>query len=284
MEQRVGAYQKACDKLRSHAVETGHVAYRQVLEAVYGNDALLSQYLESTIKWQKTHQARYTFFSNYVSTDSPIPLTEIAPTRNPKLGSTLIGRYDPRKHTIAVATIANGHAVAHESGHALQQRALLNRRSWRAQSEQFDPLLTLWRRLASGRDPKSLSTQRLRYLSSQDELEIRLQDLNRLHAIAIGKGPIQTPEQALFALAYIKVPLSEAAVHSALEGSAWEMSADELGTLLRQASAAPALPTLETLFEDAYELRRLYRLIQRLEPELWDATLNKILFEAPGQL
>ncbi|MDQ8186218.1 hypothetical protein [Pelagicoccus sp. SDUM812002] len=283
-EDRLLSYTEKCHALRDEAAQTGHVCYQQVLGAAYGTSAPLADFLNSTMDWQTKNRAEYSFFADYRNTDLPSALCEVPAERNQKLGSTLIGRYDPRKDAISIASIANGHAVAHESGHALQRKALLQRRDWHAQSARFDPLHALLQTHAAGFTRNSRSARRLRYLSSQDELEVRLQDLNRLHATAFGTGPIFTPLEALRALAFLDLPLSETAVQAALQGSPWELSTSQAAAFLADLSQPHNPGAWADAFEDAYELKRLYRLIKQLDPSLWEPTLKKILFEAPGHL
>lgn len=283
--ERMETYAENCVALGDKAIETQSISYEEVLTSVYGPNFDVESGLASVVEWQKGNREDYTFFADYRKASVPAVLHMMLPKRNAKLGSTLIGKYNPKTDEISVATIANRFVIVHEAGHALQREALLQRRNWYAMSSRFDPLAALRKRVTAGPKNNKLSAERLKYLSSQDELEVRLQDLNRLHAVAFEKGPITTPLEALRTLTYIGIPVTSQAAYVALEGTPWETCLAELDkTVTNGVADSEATRSLAVYFEDAYELNRIYKTINRFEPELWGAVLKKIVFEAPGHL
>ena len=282
---RLATFVDHISKIRSLALQRGTITYSEVLCAAYGDERDLDEILAAKAQWRQAQDSDvFTFLTDYDTLSSEASVSEVEPTRNRQLGSTLIGRYEPRSHAIKIAHTAGDFAIIHEAGHALQHAALRDRSIRRSSSVSFT---RFERNLSSYQDREGVdrfAARRLRYLASQDELEVRLQDLNRFHAIVMGRGPIMTPHDTLRALAAIGMKLDPQNAATALDGSHWSASADELAALMDEAAALSLPAGHAPHFDDSYELVMMRGLTRKVDEQLWPNLLRKILFEAPGHL
>lgn len=278
------AYADSLKTLRSHSTASGQITYREILRSVYGEAFDIDSIIAAKTRWQQANADEFTFISDYGRIDIVTPLEVAAPIRNARLGSTVVGRYEPRLDRIKIADIANDPTVVHEAGHALQRAALLERRIHGTKdilNSELERSMQTGDRLNRAH---SRNLARLRYLTAQDEFEIRLQDLNRFYAVVQARRPIATPIEALEALALIGLPIDPKSAEQALANTAWHLTADQLRPTLDRAYARSAELDAAETFEDAFEFVRLHGLIAETNPDLWDEALRKIAFEAPGHL
>lgn len=282
---RLQAYAANVQELRSVAIARGAITYSEVLEAIYPDTAELSSFLAAKQEWRSEYGGRFVFLSDYSTIGEYASISETTPTRNSSLGSTMIGRYEPRAHAIKIAHTASDFAIVHEAGHALQHKALADRSIRRSKSVTFTEVERNLRSASLNSSVNRMTARRLRYLASQDEFEVRLQDLNRFHALALGHGPIMNPLDAVRALTQLGLKLDGPSVAQALDGTPWSLTSEEASRFIANETAGPDYANFSRQFDDAYEFKMLQELSERTdEAELWPHLLRKILFEAPGHL
>ncbi|MDQ8204016.1 hypothetical protein [Pelagicoccus sp. SDUM812003] len=274
-------YRERIEALRKGASERGSIRYTEVLRSIYEDE--MDELLAQKLRWQTQHSDAFLFYSDYRSIDEAVALSVFQSKRNPRLGSTLVGRYEANSNTIEIAHDASAFVVIHESGHTLQRQCLIHdphdSRQTHGASAESHQLTSLFQKTASSKRDQL----RLRYLAAQEELEVRLQDLNRFYANCTDGRPIASPIEALQALDLLGLKLDQETVHAALQGTDWEQEPGEIETLLA-ADSPYSKSQLKSAFEDACELLLLQKLVLRHQPEAWTLTLRKLLFEAPGHL
>lgn len=280
--ERLASYTDQVAALRSEAIRSGSVCYSDVLLAVYPGFDLQST-LATKSEWRLARGEASTFLTDYEGLAASASVAEVKPVRNPQLGSTMIGRYEPRVHAIKIADTASDFAIVHEAGHALQRQALSDRSIHRAKSVRFTELEIDLRSYAKrpGIDP--IDAKRLRYLASQDEFEVRLQDLNRFYAITGAGRPIMDSADTIEALTRLGLTLDPEIVRWAMKGIG-EIDEERIEAILGGADSEPLAADISKYFDDAYELRMLQKLSQKIDGDLWRNLLRKILLEAPGHI
>lgn len=281
-QERLATYTDKVATLRSEAIRNGSVCYTDVIQTVYA-DFDLQSILAAKSDWRLARGSGSTFLTDYESLAASASVAEVKPVRNPQLGSTMIGRYEPRVHAIKIADTASDFAIVHEAGHALQRRALSDRSIHRSKSVRFTELELNLRSYSKrpGIDP--IDAKRLRYLASQDEFEVRLQDLNRFYAITGAGRPIMDPADAIDALARLGLDLEPEIVRWALQGIE-QFDGERIEAILEHAHSEPVSADISRYFDDAYELRMLQKLSQKIDGDLWRNLLRKIILEAPGHI
>lgn len=279
----IADYRQKARKLSEDASRAGRLSYSEVLRASYPDGALSEEVLAAKSAWRDQWSDRYLFVSDYESAGVPVAVRHFDSERNAELGSTLVGRYEARGHVVRVSDLATDHTVLHEVGHSLQRKALLET----SLAKTAFISASYQNREDSGISPPKreerspMTYRRLEYLSSQDELEVRLQDLNRFYAVCISGQPIADPLEALAALLSLGMPVSPAEVREIFVGTEWE---EPSAGLVLQASVSEGSKAYRSAFEDAGELLLLRRLMREWDPSLWTRCLEKILFEAPGHI
>jgi hypothetical protein len=253
----------------------GWVSYEEVVALSYGADGIDPAIADAKANWRRA-LGEERFITNYANLSQQVAVYAIEPIRNAALNSHLVGLYFPRGNVIKLARTADPFVILHESGHALQRAALKRRQSasssnasWSSRSWSAD-LRTL--------DERAIG--RLRYLVSQDEFEVRLQDLNRFNAVALGGEPILDVRDAARALLALRLPLRFEELRDAMEALGAGLDRADFDSMAEQGAATPAAVT--AVFDDARELVMLRKLALDLDAELWPALLRKILAEAPG--
>ncbi|MDQ8180702.1 hypothetical protein [Pelagicoccus sp. SDUM812005] len=278
----IQAYSQGLAALRREASHDGQIRYVQVLEAVYSGD--IDSLIAQKLKWQEQHAKRFPFFSDYSNSHSPVRISEFNAEPDRKLGSLLVGRYEAYSHTIEVSRDATDFVLVHESGHTLQRQTLIARN---AKAIRLNRALEAMPQLHDfqATSPKARrDKQRLQYLTAQNELEVRLQDLNRLFALHNHGLPISNPIDSLQALALVGLELDLESATRALADTPWAERRQEIRQSLATSLSRDQRASLSRSFEDAAELRLLQTLLQRHQPKAWPHTLRKLLFEAPGHL
>jgi hypothetical protein len=277
-------YAAGAKQLRRLALEQGRVDYAQVIAAAYPSGAITEELLAAKATWRAALPARGAFLllADYRTMRAAATVEVLTAAPDPRLKSTLVAQYEAVRHWIGLAPVASDFCVFHEAGHALQREALRHRacdHGTRSAShsavDRFDAILQAGRTDAT-------SVARLRYLTSQDEFEVRLQDLNRFHARCVAGRPILSPLDSLRALAALGVAVSFTDASAAFAAGQETLSYADFAAIV---STTPPVPAASVqYFEDARELRLLRRLVMRMDPTWWPPLLAKILFEAPGHL
>lgn len=266
--------------LSAHAESEGRLSYSEILQRVYPEGSLTEGVWEAKGLWREQWAHRYLFVSDYDTVDVPVSVRKFNSSRNHKLGSTLVARYEARGHIVRISSSASHHTVLHEVGHSLQREALLEtpfaKTAFVSASYQGGEAAT-----GKRDEKKAMILRRLEYLSSQDELEVRLQDLNRFFAICVAGRPILDPIDALDALTVLGMPISKAERIEVLSGTDWESMA---GSQRESGYDRVDVKDVQATFEDAAELLLLRRLMHGVDESLWTKCLQKIVFEAPGHL
>lgn len=282
---RFEAYRVQRALFSRNAIERGYVDYAEAVKLLYPKEAITETLLKQKLQWREEHLGTFVFATEYQRLNSPVTVRPLLARREPRLGSTLVACYEANYHVVRISEQAGESAVLHEAGHAMQRAALMKRTyaqesfvSASYQSRGFGYLES--EDLASY---KQRAVQRLDYLSSQDEFEVRLQDLNRFYAVWGNGSPIQNPIEAARALLALGMPLSYENLTIALQGTKYELKRNEFEDLLR-GTAKVATPGEREVFEDAAELLTLRDLVFELDSTLWPLCLRKILFESPGHL
>ncbi len=278
------AYARRAATLRRQAVAAGHLDYLDVEQAAYPAGVITDDVLAAKARWRAMVAARsgFTFLADYSLSNEITHVRPLVAVGDPALQSTLVAQYEATQHVIGIAPGASDFSVFHEAGHSLQRAALSARGTWQGRrAASHAPADRLEEALHAGR-ADDVSVQRLRYLASQDEFEVRLQDLNRFFATCVAGRPILSPSDSVRALAALGVPLETKEVSAVFAAAGQAVSGDEIDRLV---AVAPITATESAqAFEDAHELCLLRRLILRVDPTYWPHVLAKIIFEAPGHL
>lgn len=282
--QAIEDYREKTRRLSEEASRVGSLSYSEVLNCTYPDGALSEDLLALKSDWRAQWSDRYLFVSDYESASVPVAVRHFESERNAQLGSTLVGRYEARGHIVRVSDLATDHTVLHELGHSLQRKALLEtplaKTAFISASYQSREDTGVSRPKGRGRNARTF--RRLEYLSSQDELEVRLQDLNRFYAVCVAGQPIADPLEALAALVELGMPVSRDEIMEIFKGTQWEASSASVS--LQVGASSPESEAYQSVFEDAAELLLLRRLMIEWDASLWTRCLEKILFEAPGHI
>ena len=273
------AYAERAGQLRRQAIATGAVSYLDVLNAAYGPGAISREVFQAKAEWRGNRAAGLVFATDYSGLLDRATVGLLTPVADPALRSTLVAQYESLAHRIGIAPLASDFAIFHEAGHALQRATLRTRGSADSRRSPFQDAL-------HGREHSTLDTtalRRLEYLCSQVELEVRLQDLNRFHALITGGRPILEPRESVGAMMALGIPLAYEEVRDAFLVAGEALSVDEFAAIAARPAPLDA-GRLAIAFEDARELRIIRRLAMRLDAACWTPLLAKILFEAPGHL
>ncbi|MDQ8204323.1 hypothetical protein [Pelagicoccus sp. SDUM812003] len=283
--QKLEAYRENVRQLRIQALAQGFISYSEVLTCVYAELPDLSEILQAKRDWRQRYGRDHIYLSNYDALSEAATVSKALPLRNRQLASTIVARYESRDHAIRIADIASDFSIVHESGHALQREALVERCVRRSQSVNFTSFEINFPSYLKRTGVDGRSAKRLRYLTSQDELEVRMQDLNRFYAVAIAGRPILTPHETIEAMATIGLRLEVDSLVSALEAAKAPMAdRREVAAILARAKAIPEPARALSCFDDASELLMMQRLTERIDPELWQTLLARLLVETPGHL
>lgn len=284
LSETLAAYAHRAGQLRHLALAQGQVTYAEVVASAYPAGVITDELLAIKAAWRESLGSRgpFTLLADYHLANTAATVTMLNATADPVLRSTLVAQYESIQHRIGLASAASDFCIYHEAGHALQRAALRARgcgeAPWAASHathDRFDALLQ------SGR-ADATSVARLRYLASQDEFEVRLQDLNRFFALCVEGRPILSARDSLRALAALGVPVSFDDAHAAFSTGGESLSESDHQAIMGSIPAVPASSV--DLFEDAQELRLLRRLALRTDPDGWHWILAKIIFEAPGHM
>ena len=275
-------YQDAVVRFAREAEETGSACYLDAAMLVYPKNSLTSSVLDSKAKWRESAKETGAYFaSDYASADMPVTFKHLKASRDETLGSTLIACYEANRHVVRVSELAGISTFLHETGHSLQRKALLERRFAKQSfvSASYRDRELGSQEVAGSRHLRQLE-QRLKYLSSQDEFEVRLQDLNRFYAVSRDGSPILEPMDCVEALARIGLELSFEELESAFASFGWPFSEEQFKTRVLEVEKANREQGAQ--FEDARELCLMSEMINELDERLWPLFLRKILLEAPG--
>jgi hypothetical protein len=273
-------YAQRAAELRYIAVAEGFVNYAQVIASAYAPGAVNDETLAAKAQWRAAAPAGFEFFSDYGLVTVSAAVQDLTPVSDAGLRSTLVAQYEATSHVIGLSAGAPDFTIFHESGHALQ-RAALSARGLPAGRRTREPE-SLLDRVLRAVAADTTSARRLKYLCSQDEFEVRLQDLNRFHALLLAGRPIMTPADSIRALSALGMPLEYEEVREAfliVDQDLPRKWFDEHVAAL----PAPA-PAIDATFEDARELLRIRSLALRVDHSFWQRMLAKMIFEAPGHL
>ena len=272
LEESLAAYESRLDALKARALTTGQISYAQVVEAAYTR-AMLPPKTIARKRWSylRENKLRFTDYSRLRIT---VPVQEEEMIRGSTPGSRLWGQYNFKGHRMHIDETAHANVIIHEAGHVLQRRELIDRRKRGrsvANSADVD-------RVQSAAKEGMISTSksaRLCYLIRQDELDVRLQDLNRFFANCVSARPILSPQDSLRALYALGIDISAGDVSAAcLAGNLVGVTAIEDPVVIFDGRVGH-------LFDDASELRELCYWSKRTGTELWPELLARILREAP---
>lgn len=273
---RFEAYRDGAVALREAAVSRGWVSYDEVVALSYGPGGLDPEILQAKADWRSERGGDRRFITTYEGLNKRVKVFAIEPIRNVALNSHFVGLYFPRGNVIKLASTADPFVILHESGHALQRAALKQRRIDASGN-------AAWSSLAWSADLKALDERalgRLRYLTSQDEFEVRLQDLNRFYAVAVAGKPILDERDAAQALLALRLPLEFEELREAMSELGPTLERAEFDAMVARSEAARTATA--PAFDDARELAMLRQLAIELDASIWPALLQKILVEAPG--
>lgn len=275
----IQSYTGRAAELRTTALARGSVAYLDVIEAAYGPGVITIEVLEAKARWRAGIPQAFTFVADYSAAVDGASVGQLAARADKHLDSTLVALYESITNQISISSAASDFALFHEAGHALQ-RVTLRAGGTAASRRPQSPEVLLASAGPRSADPTTM--RRLEYLCTQIEFEVRLQDLNRFHAL-IGQGlPIMSTRESIRALAALGLPMAYEECRDALALGGQTLTTEEFAALM--VAPAPETSGIGIAFEDARELKVLRRLTQRVAPDCWVALLAKIIFEAPGHL
>jgi len=262
-------YKTALATLWQHKLTGGKLSYRQVLELSYKSQEI-SQWISVKQAWRLQHPHIH-FLSDLSAIDRAIPVYWADTPEIDLFGQQISARYHPLEDKIHIWKQARHSTLLHESGHGLQRRALIDEARPDGTPTSRQPA-----KLAQVNDAK------LDYLLSLDEFEVRLQDLNRFHAIHHEGRPILNPKDTITALLALGMPLKYKELTSALSTTKWHLSKEEFHAL--QLNFAPLNRINRACFSEAVDLVLLRDESLRRNPETWPKVLNAIVLRAPGTL
>lgn len=266
------------------ALENGYAAYASAVAVLYPNGVIDEAVLDAKRRWRRETAKEFAYAADYESLEVPVTVRTLAARDEPALGSTLVACYEANYHVVRISSQASDAAVLHEAGHALQRQALLQRTF--AQSSFVSASYEPHAQGSGGKDFLANSVRRaerrLEYLSSQDEFEVRLQDLNRFYAVWSQGRPIMDPVETLKALLALGMPLRYEHVSEAIDGSDFLLGESDFSVIASETKTVSAAE--REIFEDAAELLLLQELVFEIDRTLWPLCLRKILFESPGHL
>jgi len=276
----IRAYAARAAALRTQALQTGVITYHDVIRAAYAPGAIDTAVLRAKAQWRATVGHGFTFITDYATFDEETAVEPLTAVADAALQSTLVAQYESVSHLIGLSPVATDFAIFHESGHALQRATL--RAGGAAASERIDAPA-----FPRSLDPHTnaadaMAVHRLRYLCSPVEWEVRLQDLNRFHALLVAGRPILEPLDTLRALSALGLPLTYEETRDAFTRGGLTLSREVFEQNLATFSIEPA--TIAVAFEDARELCLVRSLTSRTDPTRWPDLLAKTIFEAPGHL
>ncbi|MDQ8185831.1 hypothetical protein [Pelagicoccus sp. SDUM812002] len=220
----------------------------------------------------------FVFRSDYGTWENRVSLESVEMAPGSRGHGELLAEYEALSNRIRLSPAALGTTLLHEAGHSLQRKAICGDargsrpREWIVSKIPSEGLGGTSTRLI----------EQYRYLSSQDEFEVRLQDLNRAFASLLGRGPILDELDTLRALAVIGVPLEREEVRKAFDSVGRDFR-ERTFDVFTSTSVSQVTEELEA-FPDARDLVVLRRLALKIEASAWPRLLAKILFEAPGHL
>lgn len=277
LSERIADYRERTQQFLEQALRKGIVSYRDAARASYGPRAVSASILKWKAEWRENvrplgfrFDCDYETWGDSASLNGEIDFLEIEGE------SDLIAEYEARGHRIRISGAASGSTLLHEAGHTLQRRAICDEAISACDFSKGA------RTLPKRSSIDVILLEHLNYLLSQDELEVRFQDLNRVYAIANHGSPIMVAEDSLKALCLLGMPLAPEEVVEAFSRAGAHISQSEAEEML---SFAVVLRVEErVVFGDASELLTLRRLVMRLDPDLWPDLLAKIMYEAPGHL
>ncbi|MGH8016746.1 MAG: hypothetical protein ACREIA_00380 [Opitutaceae bacterium] len=269
---RLDAYAKRLAELKRAAVESGRVSYAQVVAASYPAGVLTPDAIMR--KRRLYHEEEPVLFTDYSRIHVSVPFTEKAYIAGRAPGSRLWGQYNFGSDRMYVDQAAHASVIIHEAGHVLQRKELINRRR-NGESVLDDTDAERVEEAAKQGVISASRSARIRYLVRQDEMDVRLQDLNRFFANVVSDRPILSHQDALDALYALGAAPTVAEVRTACE-LAGIRDAEPHGIPRMIVDAR-----IDTLFDDAAELRELCYWSKRAGGELWPDILARILKQAP---
>ncbi len=269
---RLDAYSERLEALKKEALASGRISYAQVIATVYPDGVLTPDVIA---RKRRRHRAEEPVpFTDYSRIHVSVPVREEAYIAGRTPGSRLWGQYNFGNHQMLVDQAAHASVIIHEAGHVLQRKELANRRR-EGISVIADTDAGRVEEAAKQGVISASRSARIRYLIRQDEMDVRLQDLNRFHANIVAGHPILTHQDALEALYAIGVAPTIDEVRAACELA---------GIREIQPRPDPRMivdARIDTLFDDAVELRELCYWSKRAGGELWPDILARILKQAP---
>lgn len=274
------AYAARAASLRRKALQTGRLTYREVVEAAYAPGAIDESVLAAKARWRAAAAApTFEFVTDYADTADSAAVQPLIAMPDARLHSTLVAQYEATANVVGLSPAAADYAVFHEAGHSLQRALLLQGRGGAAARRPHETGSLLERPLRAG-IADATSVQRLNYLCAQDEFEVRLQDLNRFHALLVDGRPILDAHDSLRALVALGMPLDYEDARQAFAAAGRELPREQFA---RDTAIAPVPGTeIAVAFEDARELLMARQLALRVDEAFWHRMLAKIVFEAPG--
>lgn len=272
-------YLARAESILSMAVSEGSVSYSDVVSASYGQNGLAPSIIEAKQRWREASASLgFTYQCDYGNLRDAASVEKVEVGVRKQGTSYLVADYEASRHLIRLSRRATGSTLYHEAGHSLQRDAICRDATKKYSKYSYD--------FKTRHSPRGTVSKRLleqyRYLSMQDELEVRLQDLNRAHAFAFDEGPIMDERDTLRTLAAMGFHLDFNEVAAAFEWAGRQLEKSDFVALAK--SEKELRPDLERRFRDARELVDLRRLAIRIDAESWPRLFAKILFEAPGHL
>lgn len=283
-DSRLIEFQKRTRALKEKAVLRGQVNYLQVLESSYGMAWVDQDLLDYKQAWrQRAEGLGAIFVSDYTICDQPATVVYSTNIKDSRDDSMLVAEYEATLNQIELSSAADSSALLHEAGHALQQEAICSARSSLKPPPGVNRLIDQsLRSIKNEPDREKAKVDYLKYLLNQEELEVRLQDLNRFYAVISGQTVMNACD-AVLALSALGMEIDVFQLSPWLNGSGLGLLTNQ--DLAKISSSKPEVSsTLRRAFEDAFELMTIRRLADELVPDLWPKLLQKIALEAPGHL
>lgn len=273
------SYESQRDRFFVSAMRSGSVCYRDAVVASYRREVLSEELWKAKQAWREEMSGLgFVFRCDYGTWENRVALESVEMAPGSLGPGELLAEYEALSNRIRLSPAALGSTLLHEAGHSLQRRAICgDARHSRPPQWIVSKIPTEGIGGTSAR-----LIEQYRYLSSQDEFEVRLQDLNRAFASLLGRGAILDELDTLRALAAIGVPLEREEIRKAFD-SVGRVCGERAFAVFTGTPVSQAIEELEA-FPDARDLVILRRLALKIEAAAWPRLLAKVLFEAPGHL
>lgn len=265
-------YRERLSALRSRATTSGRITYAEVILAAYGEGVIDRRVLALKSHYRRRLPAPHRFVTDYRNLEKVSMVSEGRRVFDPLTKGQVEGMYDDHESRVILTRGGGDSTLPHEVAHGLQSGRT-------SAMDGFGDRRT-YRAMKAGRLTDS-EERVLRYITMSGEFEIALQDLNRFHALATGKGPIMDELGSIAALARFVPGLEIDEVSAAFALERRKIARNEIAQALR--TIPVGIPTT-SLFRDARRFRWMRERALRVDRDYWIALLNRAIFEAPGHL